>query len=419
MPDTDVIVIGAGSVGVSSAYALASRGRRVMVIDAGRIGEGSSYGNAGLVVPSHSVQVAAPGVITQSLGWLLDPESPFYVKPRLDPSIWMWLLRFALAARESRAQAATHVLAQLQQASRALYDEWTALDGMPDCSYERRGLIYAFRTAKALDNFKHELEMLAKADVHAQVLDSAELHERVPTFRIDMAGGALFAQDAHLNPYHFVPALADQARKRGATFHERVEALGYETAAGRIASVRTTAGDFQADQVVLAAGVWSPGVARDLGLRLPIEAGKGYSLTYRRPDRDLTLPLILGEARFAITPMGPLLRLAGTMELAGMDPRITQRRVNAIRRAAVEHFRGIEDLELVELWRGLRPCSPDGLPLLGRTRRWENLIIAAGHTQLGLSLGPVTGEIVATLAEGDDPSIDLALLRPDRFGRLL
>ena len=419
MNETDVLVIGAGAVGVSTAYSLASRGHRVTVIDAGRIGEGSSYGNAGLIVPSHSVPIAGPGVITQGLSWLLNPESPFYVKPRLDLGIWIWLMHFALATRKSRVRAATKVLASLLTASRELYDEWLALDGMPDCSYERKGLAYAFRTSAALDEFRHELELLAEVGVHAQMLNGDELHEIAPTFRVDMAGGALFANDAHLNPSVFVPALATQAQTCGTMFRECVEALGFETDGHHIASVRTTAGVIRAGEVVLAAGAWSPGIVRDLRLRLPIEAGKGYSLTYRRNNRDLTLPLILGEARFAITPMGPLLRLAGTMELAGMDFKITQRRVHAIQRAAIEHFHGIEDLELIELWRGLRPCSPDGLPLIGRSHRWENLVVAAGHTQLGLSLGPVTGEIVTAIVEGRELPFDLSLVRPDRFSKFL
>lgn len=415
--DTDVLVIGAGAVGVSTAYALASRGQRVAVIDSGRIGEGSSYGNAGLIVPSHSVPIAAPGVISAGLRWLFDAESPFYVRPRLDPGIWIWLLRFALASREHRARLGTHILARLLLASRRLYDTWAALHDMPDCSYDRQGLIYAFRTPTGLDNFQHELDLLSGSDIQVQMLDGTELREVVPTFRIDMAGGALFPDDAHINPHLFVLGLATQAKIAGADFHESVEALGFETTGDRILVVHTTAGPIRVNQVVLAAGAWSPALVRELRLKLPIQAGKGYSLTYRRPDRDLTLPLVLGEARLAITPMGPLLRLAGTMELAGMDLTINRRRVRAIQRAANEHFRGVQDLELVELWRGLRPCSPDGLPLIGYSHRWKNLIIATGHTQIGLSLGPITGEIVATIANGDDPPFDLTPLRPDRFGR--
>ena len=209
--------------------------------------------------------------------------------------------------------------------------------------------------------------------------------------------------------------LARQAERNGAVFFDNAEAIGFETSGRKITAVRTTRGDIHPNQVVLATGAWTPAVARDLDLRIPIEAAKGYSLTFRRPDPCPALPVILQEAKVAVTPMGPFLRFAGTLELAGMDFSINQRRVGAIRRAPPGYFEGMDDLELVEIWRGLRPCTPDGLPILGAGGKWENLILAAGHAMVGMSLGPVTGEIVAQLACGDTPNFDLELLAPERF----
>ena len=412
--EPDVLVIGAGVVGVSAAYALAVRGRRVAVIDAGQIGAGSSYGNAGLIVPSHSLPFAVPGMIGQGLRWMFDPESPFYIRPRLDRALLSWLLRFRAAATDKRARRAVPVLGGLLRASREIYDEWASLAGT-ECAFETKGVLYLYRTAKGLAEGRHEIEMMAKAGLHPRILDETEIRELVPQIRPGMAGGIKFLEDAHLEPHSFVLGLARQAERNGAVFFDNAEAIGFETSGRKITAVRTTRGDIHPNQVVLATGAWTPAVARDLDLRIPIEAAKGYSLTFRRPDPCPALPVILQEAKVAVTPMGPFLRFAGTLELAGMDFSINQRRVGAIRRAPPGYFEGMDDLELVEIWRGLRPCTPDGLPILGAGGKWENLILAAGHAMVGMSLGPVTGEIVAQLACGDTPDFDLELLAPERF----
>ena len=413
--EPEVLIVGAGVMGVSAAYALALRERRATVIDAGRIGAGCSYGNAGLIVPSHSVPLATPGVIGQGLKWMLNPESPFFIKFRLERTLWSWLIRFGAASRESRVRRAVPVLRDLLQASRALYDEWTSLDGM-DCAYEQKGVLYVYRNEHGLDEGRKEARLLEEFGISSNILDEAQVRELVPQLRPGLAGAVQYPDDAHLEPHSFVTGLAQQAQAAGATFYEHTEALGFETEGGRITAVRTTRGDWRPRQVVLATGSWSPGVARELGMNLPIQPAKGYSLTFERPADCPPIPLILAEARIGVTPMGPHLRLAGTLELAGMDFAINRRRVEAIRRAASEHVQGLEDLSLVEIWRGMRPATPDGLPILGRSSKWENLLLAAGHAMIGLSLGPISGEIVARLACGESPMFDLELLRQERFG---
>jgi D-amino-acid dehydrogenase len=407
-------VIGAGVIGVTTAYGLASRGRDVTVIDAGPIGHGSSYGNAGLVSPSHSLPLATPGVLGQGLRWLLDRNSPFYIKPRFDRALLSWLWHFRAAANEKQASAAIPLLRSLHLASRDLYDEWTALDGM-DCAYARNGLLYVFRTHSGLHEAREEARLLQDSGLTSEFLDEDAVREIIPLLRAGAAGGVRFSEDAQMNPHTFVTGLARLAESAGATFLERTEALGFTTASGRITAVNTTRGEFRPAQVVLAAGAWSPGVARDLRLKLPIQAAKGYSLTFHRPDPFPDIPLLLMEARVAVTPMGPLLRLAGTLEMSGMDLSINRRRVDAMKRAASDYLEGIDQLELLEIWRGLRPCTPDGLPIVGRPPHWENLVIAAGHAMIGQSLGPITGEIVARLICDEDPAFDLHLLGYQRF----
>ena len=412
--EPEVLVIGAGVIGVTTAYALASRGRNVVVIDSGPVGAGSSYGNAGLVSPSHSLPLATPGVLGQGLRWLLDRDSPFYIKPRPDPALLSWLLRFRAAATEEQAHRAVPRLRDLHLASRHLYDKWATLDGM-DCDYSQNGLLYIFRTQAALDEARKEAHFLQTAGLSSEVLDEDAVRALLPRLRSGTAGAVRYPEDAQMNPNHFVTGLARQAESAGATFLDHTEAIGFTTSRGRITAVSTTRGEFRPAQVVLATGAWSPGVARDLRLKLPIQAAKGYSLTFHRPDPFPDLPMMLMEARVAVTPMGPLLRLAGTLEMSGMDFSINQRRVAALQRSAGDYLEGIDELDLVEIWRGLRPCTPDGLPIVGRPPEWENLVLAAGHAMIGLSFGPVTGEIVARLICGEDPSFDLHLLRYQRF----
>ncbi len=224
-------------------------------------------------------------------------------------------------------------------------------------------------------------------------------------------------EDAQLDPALFVQGLAARVQQHGAVIYTRTEVIGFETDANRITAVKTTRGDFYPDQVVLATGAWSPKVVRDLRLKLPIQSAKGYSITVRRPDSCPRIPLMLGEAKVAMTPLGTTLRFAGTLELAGFDLTINRRRVDAIRRAVSEYLVGTSGTELIEIWRGLRPCTPDGLPMIGRCESFENLIVATGHAMLGISLGPITGTLVAQIACGEPATIDLTALQVERFGR--
>ena len=308
------------------------------------------------------------------------------------------------------------VLRDLLQASRALYDEWTSLDGM-DCAYEQKGVIYVSSEQSMVSTRAARRRVCWRSSASARTSSTRRKFESwFRSFGPVWRAPCSVRTTRTSSRYSFVTGLAQQARAAGATFYEHTEALGFETEGGRITAVRTTRGDWQPRQVVLATGSWSPGVARELGMNLPIQPAKGYSLTFERPADCPPIPLILAEARIGVTPMGPYLRLAGTLELAGMDFAINRRRVEAIRRAASEHVQGLEDLSLVEIWRGMRPATPDGLPILGRSSKWENLLLAAGHAMIGLSLGPISGEIVARLACGEDAMFDLGLLRQERFG---
>ncbi len=410
---TDVLVIGGGIAGVCAAHALARRGRSVRLVERGEIASGCSFGNAGLIVPSHSLPMAVPGVLSKGFKWMFDPESPFYIKPRFSPALFSWLWKFRAACDAERARRSTIVLRDLHRASLFLYDSLADL-GIP-FGYRREGLLLLYRTAPGFEEGVHEGKLLQEVGIASTPLSPGEICARVPHVKPGLAGGLFFPGDAHLDPAAFVRGLAHRAEVEGVRILTQTEVLGFERSGRSIAAVRTSRGDFRAGHVVLAAGSWSPGVARDLSLRLPIQPAKGYSITVPRPSGTPPLPLLLMEAKVAVTPLEDRLRLAGTLELAGLDLSINDRRVEAIRRGAREYLEGMDGIEGGEVWSGLRPCTPDGLPILGRPRRWDNLIVAAGHAMIGVSLGPITGSLVAQLVAGETPEIDVAPLSPDRF----
>jgi len=408
---TDVLILGGGVIGVSAAHFLSSRGMRVAVLDRGEIGSGCSLGNAGLVVPSHSIPMAQPGMIAKGMRWMFHADSPFYIRFRWELALWSWLWKFRSACREDRVKRAIPLLRDLGLESVRLYD---TLRDIP-CHYERKGLLLAYRTPEGFEEGREEAELLSDFGLPSETMEGTAARERVPALREIVHGAIHFPGDASFDPALFVRGLAAKAAAGGVRFFPRTEATGFQVSGRTISAVRTPAGDFAADEIVLAAGSWSPGVARDLGLGIPIQPAKGYSITMTAPPAPPTIPLLLMESKIAVTPMGPRLRLAGTLELAGLDLSVNEKRVDAIRRGARDWLSGLDGLPELEVWRGLRPCTPDGLPMLGRPSAFDNLILATGHAMVGMSLGPVTGQLVAQIAARETPGLDVALLHPDRF----
>jgi len=326
-----------------------------------------------------------------------------------------WLWRFQAACKEGRMRQSIPVLRDLSLMSAALFDELLHEEQLA-CDYAQRGMLMVFQTHHSLEEGIEEAELLQEYDLATIVLDGAQLHEMEPALRSDLAGAVYFPSDANLNPALFVSSLAKRAQQRGVTIHTGTEVLALEASRNQITTVKTTHGDFQANQVVLAAGAWAPRVAHDLKINLPIQPAKGYSITVKPPENGPRIPIFLSEAKVAVNPMGPLLRFGGTLELVGLDLSINQRRVEAVRRAGDNYFNfSTDDLELVEIWRGLRPCTPDGLPIIGRSAVYNNLVVAAGHAMLGISLGPATGKLISQVICGQTPDVSLDALSVERF----
>jgi len=417
--DKRIVIVGAGVIGLATAYYCAHRGWRVTVVDRGAASrDGCSFRNAGMLVTSHFVPLAAPGMVAQALRWMWNPASPFYVKPRLSWDLIDWGMKFWRAATPEHVRHAAPLLRDLSVVSHRCFEELAALPGS-DFGLVRKGLLMLCRTQHALDEEGRIAEMGRALGIAAEVLDAAQVAALDPAVRMEIAGAVYFPQDAHVTPDRFVAQLQDRLGVEGVEFVWNTEVAGWRVERVRqIRAVSTRGGDeIEADEFVLCGGAWSPTLARELGMRLPMQAGKGYSLTLAKPRRLPAICAILTEARVAVTPMGGALRFAGTMEIAGLDEDIKPLRVRSIVAAATKYYPEFEpsDFDDVAPWRGLRPCSPDGMPYIGRTAKYANLAVATGHAMMGMSLAPVTGKLIADMLAGEVPQFDMAQLSPDRY----
>jgi D-amino-acid dehydrogenase len=412
-----VLIIGAGVIGLSAAYYAARRGHRVTVLDRNpEQRDGCSFGNAGMIVPSHFVPLAAPGMVSLGLKWMWNPESPFYIKPRWNWDLLSWAYKFWRAATPARVAQAAPLLRDLNFASRACFEELADLPGN-DFGLVKRGLLMLCKTRKTFDEEAKMAEQARALGVPAEVLDAKQTAALDPGVRMDIAGSVYFPKDCHLAPDRFMAGLKQQLDKLGVAFSWETEVTGFTHHASHITAVNTSRGEFTADEFVICGGVWSPVVASELCLNLPMQAGKGYSLTLAKPRQLPNLCAILVEARLAVTPMGGRLRFGGTMEIAGLNEDVNPVRVRGIIKAVPGYYPEFtpQDFDGIPPWRGLRPCSPDGLPYVGRTARYANLAVATGHAMMGLSLGPITGRLVAEIISDEKPSISVDLLNPDRY----
>lgn len=417
MKPRSILILGGGIIGLCTAYYAARKGHRVTVIDrhpASR--NGCSFGNAGMIVPSHIVPLAAPGMVRLGLRMMWNPESPFYIKPRLDAELWGWAWKFWRASTARHVAQSAPLLRDLHLASRAAFAALAALPGN-DFGLQQHGLLMLCKTQHALDEEARAAAFARDLGVPADVLDAAATARLDPGLRMDVLGSVYYPKDCHLSPGRFMAGLERQVEALGGVFAWNTALTGWRVEGERIRAALTDRGEFSAEEVVLCGGAWSPRMGHELGLRLPMQAGKGYSLTLPQPRRLPRLCAILVEARMAVTPMGTSLRFGGTMEIAGLREEITPRRVQGLIKSVPRYYPEFrtEDFAGIPPWAGLRPCSPDGLPYIGRVRRYANLSVATGHAMMGVSLGPITGQLMAEILSGGTPAMDLRLVSPDRY----
>ena len=410
------VVVGGGAIGVAAAHYLNLSGWQVSLIERGGIGQGCSYANACLIVPSHSVPLPGPGVLPQVARWLLRPDSPVYVQPRLDTGFLRWSWGFLRACRADAARRGTGVLRELGLASLVLFDELVGTWKL-DFGYQRKGLLHVYVTEGGFAEAALEQESLRRAGMRVRLLSRQETLAFEPALSPRIYGGMYVENDAHGDCYAYVRALAASVEARGARVLTGRPVARVLMRAGRVEGVLVQAPEEEipADLVVLAAGVWTPALLAPLGVRLPLEPAKGYSCTVSGFRRSPSVPLFVEERRVAITPLGERLRIGGTLELAGYRAGINARRYRTVVRAAQEVLGETLPVEQGEAWEGFRPLMPDGLPVIDRVPGIDGLIVAAGHGTLGFTLSPITGKLVADLAEGRPPGVPLAPFRLGRF----
>ena len=411
-----VLVIGGGVVGISAAYELARAGAPVTLLERASIDDTASTGNAGLISVAHT-PLPKPGLTKQGVKWMFDPDAPLYIPRKLNPALWQWFWRFRRACSPENFEHCMTVLGGIGKAAGETFREIIETESI-ECEYQPRGELHVCLTEAGLEGAREECELMNRIGYASRILTGDELRSREPAFRDEVQGALLHEERAFCHPGKFVRALAERACDHGVRLREGEAVRRLVIEHGRCVGASLESGEFiPADAVILAAGIWSGPLARTAGVRIPMQAGKGYHMMITPPDPCPTLAGVMAERYVAVTPMEGGLRLAGTLEFSGINLRLVRRRLELLQLGAAMYIRGIEDAQIKSEWCGLRPCTADGLPVVGWAPGVERLFIATGHAMLGFALGPVSGKAAAACVMDQTPPIELEALSPARFRR--
>jgi len=411
------IIIGGGVIGLFSAYYLHKSGWEVEVVDQGDLSDNCSYGNAGMITPSHFVPLAAPGMVEQGIRWMFNSKSPFYVRPSLNPELFGWGLKFMKSATKKHVDRSAGPLCDISLLSKKLYQDFEK-DTNLRFGMEQKGILMLFKTPKMVEEEKHLAEEAANLGLDAQYLTPDECAKLQPTIELDIAGAVHYHCDAHLYPNQLMKVLVKYLEGTGIKMHRNTQITRISHEAGKIISVSSSSQEFRGDAYVIATGAWSPAVAKLTGLHVPLMPGKGYSFMVPQDEsKKMIIPSILCEARVAVTPMNGSVRFGGTMEVGKINNKVNMNRVRGIVESVPKYF---PDLKLAvpaekDIWFGFRPVSPDGMPYIGLSKKYSNLAVATGHAMIGLSLGPATGKLIAETLNGSTPSVDIQPYAVERF----
>lgn len=410
----DAAVIGGGVVGLCIAYELVKEGREVVVIDRGPAARGAAAGSAGFIAPSHVIPMAAPGAPRNAVRSILRRTGPVAARPSLDPAYLGWILRFIRNCTTRRAEAGAAALAALCFLSAEMTEKMITEEGI-ECGYRKDGLLHVYGSEQAMAAARREAAEMEHYGVPVEMLGPAEIREMEPAAGDAVTGGFLCLDDAGLDPGMFLSSLAALLEARGVKFAPHTELLGFECSSGAVKRLITTRGDLAVDRAAAAAGAWTPEIASFLGNRLPILGGKGYSLTAARPRLGPRRNILIGDRWVAVNPMGGRLRLTGWLELGRRDAVPSFKRLADIEASARSRLKLDPELVVLERWAGVRPVTPDGLPVIGPAPGWSNVVYAAGHGKIGLSLGAVTGRMAVQMMNGGPSGIDPGPFSPARF----
>ncbi len=413
-----VVIVGGGVIGLFAAYSLRRAGLEVLVVDRGEEGGNCSAGNAGMVVPSHVIPLAAPGVVIKGLRWLGSADSPFSIRFGSDRALWDWAWRFYRASSRHHVHASIPHLMALGLYSRRLYGEFMERHREEGLFWSERGLLLVYRSRQGEREETRAAALVRQAGLKAEVCGPREAQALEPALSGNIRGAVWYPDDALLLPSSLLAFLHRHLREAGVRFIQGQEVVSVRGMDRHIVSVRTRQEELACSHLVVASGVWSAALARQLGVNLPLQPGKGYS--FGIPNHlGLQQPAILSERKVTISPYGNMVRLGGTMEVGARPASISRPRLQGIAGAMALYFDGggIRVPETASVWSGLRPLSPDGLPYIGPASPWANVLFATGHSMMGVSLAPATGELLAAMVRGDRPPFPVQPFSPDRYAR--
>ncbi len=394
-----VIIVGGGVIGTTTAYYLQQSGYSVTILEKNKqFGKSCSDGNCGLVCPSHVLPLATPGAIQSTLKAMFAKNSAFRIKPRLDFTLWSWLLRFARRCNHQQMLESAVSIQALLNSSRQLYQELITNEKL-ECDWETVGLLFVFQSQKAFEHYQETDHLLRESfQMGANALNGDELLSLEPALKPGVCAGAWhYPGDAHLRPDRLMIALRKILQNRGVIIHSDCEWQGLEGKSGKLTSVITSKGTFEASHCIIATGAVTPLFQERLGCKIPIQPGKGYSITMPRPAICPKIPMIFEEHRVAVTPMKSGYRIGSTMEFSGYDDSISPKRLELLRDGAKVYLQEPYCEPVQEEWFGWRPMTYDSRPIIDRSPKYRNVWIAAGHNMLGLSMAPATGKLIAEL----------------------
>ncbi len=412
------IVIGGGIVGLFTAYYLQKQGRQVIIIDNGDMENNCSTGNAGMIVPSHIIPLASPGMIAKGMTWMLSSKSPFYIQPRIDRRLIDWCLLFYRSSNARHVQKSIPYLKGISLFSKQLYLDFVEEHGNEGINLQERGLLMLYKTKESEQEEIEFCHLAQKSGLNAGILSKEEVRKLEPNQEVSARGAVYFPDDAHLSPKDLYQFLKQYLLKNGVEIKSGVSIIGFEKGAEKVEAVISSEGKISCEQVMVCAGAWSDQIAKMLDFRLPMMGGKGYSFELMNTP-ELMQASILTEARVSQSPYGSKVRFGGTMEISNTPDKVNMNRVKGIFesiRAYYPDFRS-EFPKEDQIWIGMRPCSPDGLPYIGKAPKWKNVAFGAGHSMMGLSLAPATGKLLAELIGGKEGLVNLEAFAVDRYAK--
>jgi D-amino-acid dehydrogenase len=400
-----VIIVGGGIIGLCSAYYLQKEGCEVTVVDQFGINSGASFVNAGYVSPSHVIPLAAPGMVSMGLKMMFNQASPFYLKPRLNFHLMKWAWAFNKSSTKKNVEKGAPVIAEITVFSRTLFEEMKS-DKNFDFHFERKGILMSYQSSKFEDKEAHLAEVAKAQGLEVHHISKSKLKEIEP--ELNAEGAFHYLCDAHTTPDAFMLQLKTYLQEKGVQFVVNEPVLEFHKKGNSVTSLTTKNHSLSFDELVITAGSWSAILAKMLGIKLLVQAGKGYRMNVFRKT-NINYPNILTDVNTAVTPMDGFTRFGGTMEIAGINETINKVRVQQIAKNASLFYPNLkintEEIDLAKS--GLRPVSPDGLPFIGRANNYLNVSIATGHAMMGWSMGPATGKLITEIITNKKTSLDL------------